>query len=552
MNRISTFEPARVAECDMVMQGSATAADLMGDGSMSFLTAAYQAIIAVDARGNELWRFPTDYRYMTCPALLEREGEPALIYAGDMAHSPATFRCIDGTGKEVWQAETGQIFWSAPALADLKGDGTVAVVQGDADGTLHAWNALTGEVIWEARLDGECSSAAVGDLDGNGSSEIIIATTTGRLYLLDADGAITREIVLGGTVVDPVGEYAAYRVAAPVLFENSKGERCIAASVQEPGSRRFLCLDARGDLMWESPAEGGVAATISVADFNGDGRADLFAITQSGRLYRWDEDGRVLWNVDTQGFGYAPGAIADIDGDGELEYVVCTELGAVLAFNQDGEIIASGQLDSRRANRAAPAFGATPDGKLSFALTGSDTGRMYLFDTPADANARMEWTGVRGGPRSTGTWFGLGHKDAVTMAPENLAWDQVLTTDEVTFRVTNPKDGTPTLEARATMTAPDGSRSSAVGPIIGAKGVLKLPVSILGAGDVLLCVVRRRYDRQETDRRRPRGDVYAIRERPRGSGTSDHRAGKRRRRSTRGRRPGHPRIDGARARGHRS
>lgn len=470
-----------VADCNMVMQGAPIAADLDGDGNAEFLTAAYQAIIAVDGTGRELWRFATKWRYMTCPAVLERPGEPALIYAVDMANNPATFSCIDGAGKAVWQTEMAQVFWASPALADVNGDGRIEVIQGDSAGVVHVYDALTGGILWERQIDGECASPAVGDLDGDGSQEIVITTTTGRLYVLSARGEIVNERVLGGTIFDPVGEYAGYRICSPVIFANSKGQVCIAASVQEPGSRRFLCLDANGCVMWEHTTEGGVASTVSVADFEGDGRADLFAVTQAGRLYRWDEDGRVLWDIDTQGFSYAPGAIVDVDGDGALEYVLCTELGTILVFNQAGEIVCNHQLDSRRAHRTTPAFGRVAKG-LAFAVTGSDSGRMYCFGVPAPAGARVEWHAFRGDSRATGAWFGLASAQQARMVPENLVWDRVLTDDEVTFRVTNPRPAETPLQAEAAVVAPDGSRHAALGVVVGGSGVLKMPVAITAPG----------------------------------------------------------------------
>ncbi len=117
------------ANCDMVMQGAAVAADIDGDGNAEFLTAAYQAIIALDADGAELWRFTTPQRFMTCPAVLERPGELALIYAGDMSNDPATFSCIDGNGQAVWQARMGQVFWSCAALADISGDQSLEIIK---------------------------------------------------------------------------------------------------------------------------------------------------------------------------------------------------------------------------------------------------------------------------------------------------------------------------------------------------------------------------------------------------------------------------------------
>ena len=122
------IEPLWVANPDMIMEGAPMVVDLDGDGDAEILTAAYENIIVVDGKGEELWRFDTRGRYSTCPAILERVGQSPLIYAGD---NKGMFTCLDGGGHVVWQKDMGHIFCSSSALADLNEDGIVEVIQGD-------------------------------------------------------------------------------------------------------------------------------------------------------------------------------------------------------------------------------------------------------------------------------------------------------------------------------------------------------------------------------------------------------------------------------------
>ena len=140
--------------------------------------------------------------------------------------------------------------------------------------------------------------------------------------------------------------------------------------------------------MWERPVNGAVASTISAGDFDLDGRADLFVVTQTGSLYRFDEDGRVLWDIDTQGRSLAPGAIVDIDGDNRLEYVLSTQNGNLLVFDASGTAIYNHQFSHRTINMTAVFGDIVPDRPgLEFALTGGESGKIYCFSVPAPASA---------------------------------------------------------------------------------------------------------------------------------------------------------------------
>ncbi len=464
------IEPLWVANADMVMEGAPMIVDLDGDGDGEILTAAYENIIVMDGTGEQLWRFDTRGRYSTCPAILEREGQAPLIYAGDNA---GQFTCLDGSGNVIWQRDMGNMFCSSPALADLTGDGAIEVIQGDQLGVVTALDALTGEVRWERRLESECSSPAVGDLDGDGTLETVVAMGAGKVFALNASGQVVWEFAVGGTA-------PFWAIASPVIYGDSKRQVCVAAASHDG---RFFCLNAQGDVLWEQPTRGAVASTLSVGDFDADGRADLFAVTELGVLYRFDEEGRVLWDIDTQGRSLASGAIIDLDGDDALEYVLCTQRGSLLALDRAGEIVYSHQFDNRTIN-VTTAYGDIIKKRpgLEFAVTGGESGRMFCFGTSAPVDSRAQWRTYRGDNRLTGAWLGFVSTDTARMTPENLNWDLLLTGGDLTFRIVNPSPGDAPLLAEAACIRPDGSRQLAVGKAVGREGLLKIPVAITAPG----------------------------------------------------------------------
>lgn len=464
------IKPLWELNVDMVLEGAPMVVDLDGDGDAEILTAAYENIIVADGTGKELWRFDTRGRYSTCPAILERDNRLPLIYAGD---NKGMFTCLDGSGKIVWQVETSPIFCASPALADLDADGQFEVIQGDKKGVVTVYDALTGQLKWQRKVDGECASPAIGDLNADGSREIIITTGTGKVFALSAGGEMLWEFYVGCPSQD-------WATSSPIIFQNSSGQVCVAAGSQ---AGRFFCLDNQGKVLWERSTRGAISSTISVGDIDADGRTDLFVVTHLGVLYRFDENGRVLWDIDTQGRSLAAGAIIDVDGDGALEYVLCTQRGNLLVFSNAGIIEFNYQFDNRTIN-VTPAFGDINRKRpgLEMAITGGEGSRLFCLATPAPVSTDAQWRTYRGNNRLTAAWFGLAESNTIQMTPENLNWDQIFTGTEISFRVENPVSRREMLKAEASCVRPDGSRQSAVGKIIGQHGLLKLPVTISAPG----------------------------------------------------------------------
>ena len=465
------MEQLWVANPDMVMEGAPVVVDLDGDGDDEVVVAAKEAVIAVDGAGRELWRVDTGGRhYSACPAILEREGELPLIYVGNGGN---TLTCLDGRGAIQWQRPGLGYITSSPALADVNADGAVEVIQGDQSQKLAAFDALTGEIVWETQVDGMCSGPAVADMNGDRQLETVISTSTGKVYALDATGEVVWEFDMGG--------HARYwEISCPVLFQSSMGQTRVAVA---SGDERFYCLDNQGNLLWEKPTRGSVASGTSIGDFDADGRADIFVVTQLGILYRFDEDGRVLWDIDTQGRSLASGAIVDIDGDAALEYVLCTQQGNLLVLSNAGEVVFDHQFDNRTIN-VTPAFGDIVSERpgLELAVTGGESGLVFCLGTPAPVDASAEWRTYRGDNRMTGAWLGQDASDEVRMTPENLGWDQILTGGDVAFRIADPNPGDEPLRAEAVCVRPDGSRQAAVGKVVGSRGLLQMPVSITTPG----------------------------------------------------------------------
>jgi len=447
------------------IESSATVADINNDGLDEAIITSQEEVIAVGKDGQDLWRWRSKGRFMTYPAVLKRTGKTALIYAADN-HGQLT--CLDGTGIVVWQANlNGGSEWSASVIADLYGDGAFEVIQTDISGTIWIFEALTGKVIKKTAISGQPVSPSVGDLNGDGKSEIVIATTDGYLTALSNDLSELWRIKIGVAS-------ESWSTSAPVMYSASDGKTAVVAA---SANGEIFCLNGQGKAIWQYPTNVPVSSSISVGDIDQDGQADIFLVTHTGLIYRFDETGNVVWKIDMQGRSLAPGAIGDINNDGKPEYILSTQQGNLLVLNNQGEVIFNRQLPSRTIN-VTPSFGHLfgNSDKLEMILTGGEAGLAYCFETPVTKNPKMQWSDYRCNIQNTGSWFGLTKSDELRMVPQNLSWNKLFTGEKILFNICNPKPGANPLKAKVVCISPDGARNYAVANIYGNEGQLLLPV----------------------------------------------------------------------------
>ncbi len=286
--------------------------------------------------------------------------------------------------------------YNAPTFGDVDGDGDRDLVVGVLGGAYNAsttsienlyfmertadgWAIRTRRLIGQIDVGSE-SVPAVGDLDGDGDLDVLLAnkiepsdTRTSRVYRFQNVGRADAPVLEEAGVLHVSG----YFHLAPALADlDGDGDLDMAVGTWNDGVRLFVNVGSREaarfveDSMALVQLTRGSHPTPVFADLDGDGDLDLVAGEASGELDYWRNDGTAeeplfvlvsdTWLGIDVGRRSVP-ALADVDGDGDLDLAVGAEDGTLLFWRNDGtareaRFVAEGGPGLALPGLAAPVF----------------------------------------------------------------------------------------------------------------------------------------------------------------------------------------------------
>ena len=244
-----------------------------------------------------------------------------------------------------WPIDTGLGYdTSSVTVADLEGDGKKEIIISGTDFTSNIGNIIVYDSSgytkpgWPREIPNGggilswlYSPSPVGDLDGDGKLEIVIAGAK-EVNVLRYDGTT----LSGWPFSIPTGKtmISSYSFGPTIgdVDGDGKNEVAFIAEGTEPSAFTDVVYVVKGNgkVLSGFPVslgKGGMAGMgTALSDLNGDGKLEVLANPRNGKIYAYDWQGKTIpgWPKSVSGDSFSQIASGDVDGDGRAEVFVAT------------------------------------------------------------------------------------------------------------------------------------------------------------------------------------------------------------------------------------
>jgi len=407
------------------------AADIDGNGTKEIIIGYNSAVSVVDHTGTQLPGWPqtidptnsgAHIQISPVVADLDGDGSPEILAANDV--NKFFIWSANGTLWAGWPKNISG-FMTNIAVDDLTGDGQKEIII-SVRGSVRVFNT-NGVMLpgWPFFTNVLNSPPAIGDVDGDGQKEIVVATGVGptNLYLIKANGVVMPN---WPKAINPQLAPNFTTFSYPVLGDLD-GDGTMEVVI---GSMNGLvyAFRANGSNLpgWPQATKATIVNSPAIGDIDGDGLPEVIAgndrIIENGAdanyLFAWHADGTVLPNwpvkydrqISQSSFGYGAPALADLDQDGRADIIVSsdtnnTSYSPLNAYKFDGSKVPGFPKPTLHTGAFVTNTVAVADldgdGLMEMAWI-DGTGQLYVWDLSAPSTAVAPWPMFQHDARHTG------------------------------------------------------------------------------------------------------------------------------------------------------
>ena len=327
--------------------------DITGDSVPDVVVGSMDGdVIARRTDGSEIWRKNYDgWNVQSTPLIKDLNGDSrADVVLGLMGGTVVSLDGLTGNVMRTYGNQPTGICppgmdpycklpgaFGTPSVADVTGDGVDDIIASNWDHQIYAWKKDGTPIFRKYLLDSVWSSPTVGDIDRDGTNEIVIGGTIsyggqqgGYIWVLRGDGSNFpgypqylpgQSIWSTPALVDLDRDRDLdFVVGTGGDFPGTAGHRVYAYE-----ARTFTALPG-----WPVVTPGIVDGSPSVGDIDNDGRFEVVVSSNGGYVQAYNSDGSLQWRKCN---AYSTGAcapnyptngaavIADVDNDGAQEVV---------------------------------------------------------------------------------------------------------------------------------------------------------------------------------------------------------------------------------------
>ncbi len=281
-------------------------------------------LYAWDVYGNQILAKDTvtNAAIINAPLLadINNDGKDEIIFGSD----DSKLHVFNGNGDTLWTKDLHQWIRVTPVWDSISQ--TIYAVAMDGKLWAIAPDGTTKWIAIKPRLSHTTSSPVVGDLDRDGSPEIIVNTGDGKIYCVSESGKIEWERILDDT--------SSYSSPALADMDNDSFLDVVIAA-----GNKIYVLNNNGANITGFPVNTEASWTIQsspvIGDINNDGQLDIIIGSPDGKLLAYDNKGALL-----PGFPFSVGdeiystpVLKDLDKDGIVEVFIGCDDGKLYGWS---------------------------------------------------------------------------------------------------------------------------------------------------------------------------------------------------------------------------